>query len=192
MRWPSRLDLGIYAVCGLLIAVIGWRALSGGHGGAAPAGPAPRPSVSVAVRDAPTRAVVYVVGAVHRPGVYTLKEGQRVRDAVARAGGPTAAADLAAVNLAGRIVDAQQVVVPTQAAIVTGGAPPAAAAAPVVSLSTATVEQLDTLDGVGPATAEKIVAYRTEHGGFRALEELAEVPGIGPKKLEGLRGQLQP
>ena len=189
MRWPSRLDLGIYGVCGLLIAVIGGRALTGAHSPAEPQSPASRPPPTVDVRDDPARAVVYVVGAVQKPGVYALKEGQRVADAVARAGGPTAAADLAALNLAGRLVDAQQVIVPTKAA---SGPGPAVAAPTVVSLSTATVEQLDTLDGVGPATAEKIVAYRTEHGGFRSLDELAEVPGIGPKKLDGLRGQLQP
>ncbi len=87
-------------------------------------------------------------------------------------------------------MDAQQVMVRDEAAIASGGLlllRPRWSASP-----RATVEQLDTLDGVGPATAEKIVAYRTEHGGFRSLDELAEVPGIGPKKLDGLRGQLQP
>lgn len=181
----------IYLVCGLLVAVIGWRALAGSRESTAPVAPAPRPASRVEVREVAPRAVVYVVGAVRRPGVYSLTEGQRVRDALARAGGPTGAADLAALNLAARLVDAQQVVVPVRSAAAGTPVGTTPQSAPV-SLATATVEQLDTLDGVGPATAEKIVAYRAEHGGFRSLDELAEVPGIGPKKLEGLRGQLQP
>jgi competence protein ComEA len=188
------LDLAIYLVLGVVVVVVGVRALSGDRAAAvASRAPADDRPATVSVQRPSRKAVVHVVGAVARPGVYTLKDGQRVRDAVARAGGATAEADLASLNLAGKIVDGQQVILPTQApAVGVGSTATPGAAPPQVSLAAATVEQLDTLDGVGPATAEKIVAYRTEHGGFRSLDELAEVPGIGPKKLEGLRGQLQP
>jgi len=84
------------------------------------------------------------------------------------------------------------VVVPSAAAApVAGGAPGEAPSIPV-SLGGATAEQLETLDGVGPATAAKILAYRTEHGGFRSVDDLANVPGIGPKKLAAIKPHVQP
>lgn len=132
--------------------------------------------------------VVYVSGAVRRPGVLRLREGDRVVDAVEAAGGASSRADLSAVNLAARVADGQQVVVPTRGG---GGGGGASGTAGPVSLSTATIEQLDALDGVGPGLAQKIVDYRTQHGGFRSLDELGEVPGIGEKRLESLRAQLQ-
>lgn len=147
--------------------------------------------------------VVHVAGAVRRPGIVRLRDGDRTGDAVAAAGGPTARADLNAINLAMRLADGQQVVVPARAAAGTVGSGAAATAGQgpggqgpgsqgPISLGSATVEQLDTLDGVGPGLAAKIIAYRTEHGGFRSIDELAEVPGIGDKRLESLRAQLQP
>jgi competence protein ComEA len=143
----------------------------------------------------PGRTVVDVAGAVRRPGVYRLKRGARVADAIARAGGPTRRADVAFVNLAAPVADGQQIVVPRR----TPGAPgvglgsgsPAAPAGPV-SLSSATVEQLDALPGIGPVTAQKIVAYRAEHGAFRSVDELDAIPGIGPARLETLRGLVVP
>lgn len=158
---------------------------------------------------APAEAVtVHVAGAVRRAGVYRLKAGERVDDALRRAGGATAKADLGAVNLAAKVEDGRQILVPER---VRGGAPgtpagagaagggvggvggvgaaPAARAAPGVplDLNTATLEQLDTLPGVGPATAQKILAYRDEHGGFGSVDELGQVPGIGDKRLATLR-----
>jgi competence protein ComEA len=134
-------------------------------------------------------------GGVRRPGVYDLPPGARVQDAVRRAGGPKPDANIDAVNLAARLVDGQQIVVPGPGAApvaATGeGAPGSAPTAPV-SLGSATPEQLQTLDGVGPATAQKIVAYRTEHGGFRSVDDLANVPGIGPKKLAAIKPHVQP
>jgi competence protein ComEA len=109
---------------------------------------------------------------------------------VARAG-----ADLNAINLAAKVSDGQQVVVPrrgTAAAPASGAAAPGGPAAPPVSLNSATAEQLDTLDGVGPATAAKILDWRRQHGGFRSVDDLGEIPGIGPKRLAALRGKVQP
>jgi competence protein ComEA len=143
-------------------------------------------------------ALVHVAGAVQRPGVYRLRDGERIQDAVRRAGGARRGADLNAINLAAKVADGQQVVVPRRGS--PGAAPAADAGAygatgappqPPVSLNTATAEQLDTLDGVGPATAQKILDYRREHGGFRSIDDLGEVPGIGPKKLAALRTKVQ-
>jgi competence protein ComEA len=147
----------------------------------------------------PAKLVVYVVGAVRRPGVYRLAEGLRVEDAVLRAGGTTPKADLIGVNLAAPLADGEQVLVPARL-------PPAVAAAQgvvgavgggsvragPVQLSVATVEQLDTLPGIGPVTAQKIVDYRTAHGAFRSVDALDDVPGIGPSRVEQLRGLVVP
>lgn len=149
----------------------------------------------VKATPAPTRPVVVdVVGAVRRPGLYRLRDGARVSDAVARAGGPTRRADLAAVNLAAPLVDGTQVVVPARPAG-PGGAPVTSArGAPgaKVSLAAATVEQLDSLPGIGPVTAQKIVDWRTAHGAFRSVDGLDAVPGIGPAKIDQLRDLVTP
>jgi len=148
---------------------------------------------------APARLVVHVAGAVRRPGVYRFGDGARVGEAIARAGGSTRRADLDAVNLAAPLADGQQVLVPA----VVAPAPPSASAPPTeaggnavgggkVHLSSATVEQLDELPGIGPVTAEKIVAWRTSHGPFRAVEDLDAIPGIGPARVEQLRDLVLP
>jgi competence protein ComEA len=143
-----------------------------------PAGPAVRPKL-----------VVDVAGAVRRPGLYRLRDGSRVADAIERAGGATSKAFLEALNLAAPLADGQQVLVPRKAA--RGGPMPATATGPV-SLSAATLEQLDTLPGVGPVTAQKILDYRAAHGAFRSVEELDAVPGIGPATVEELRELVVP
>lgn len=122
-----------------------------------------------------------------------------------RAGGPSAGADINAINLAARVSDGQQVLVPPRA-VVAGQQPGPAAAAPAgaagappgagapaapIDLNSATAEQLDQLDGVGPATAQKILAWRREHGGFRSVDDLGNVPGIGPKRLAALRPRVR-
>jgi competence protein ComEA len=161
------------------------------------------------VAQAPVRSalVVHVVGAVHRPGLYRLRDGARVADAVSRAGGATGGADLAALNLAAPLVDGIQVLVPRQPAVAGPGEAPngdssadgiTGAAAGVVglggkvSLSSATVDQLDELPGVGPITAQKILDYRAEHGPFRSIDDLDAVPGIGPTRIEQLRDLVTP
>src|SRR4051812_3263022 len=137
--------------------------------------------------------VVHVAGAVRNAGVYRLRSGARVNDALARAGGATPRADLSQVNLAAKVEDGRQVLVPRRAATAPGApTPPTGTTAPgqpavPVSLNTATLEQLDTLPGVGPATAQKILDYREQHGGFGSVDELGEVPGIGDVRLAALR-----
>jgi competence protein ComEA len=140
-------------------------------------------------------AVVDVEGAVRRPGLVRLAPGARVADAVARAGGLTPKADRASVNLAATVADGQQVLVPRLgadgAAAGTTGGGGGASSAPI-SLSSATAEQLDTLPGVGPVTAQKIVAYRAQHGPFHSVDDLDAIPGIGPARLADLRGLVTP
>jgi len=137
--------------------------------------------------------VVDVTGAVARPGVYRLPAGARVTDAVQRAGGASSGALLEAINLAARLADGQQVVVPKRAP---GGGPLAGVGATdedgPISLGTATVEQLDTIDGIGPVTAQDIIEFRDEHGGLSSVDQLDQVSGIGPATMEALRSRLQP
>jgi competence protein ComEA len=133
--------------------------------------------------------VVHVAGAVRRPSVYRLPAGARVNDAVRRAGGlaPGAAED--AINLAARLSDGQQVVVPAAGG---GAAGAAAGQSGPISLGTATVEQLDEVEGIGPVTAQKIIEFRDQHGGLSSINQLDEVDGIGPSTMETLRAALQP
>ena len=152
---------------------------------------APDAPGAVLERKESAGALVHVAGEVRHPGVYRVGGTARVRDAIRRAGGETGQADLDAINLAARLTDGQQVVVPRRAAAAAAGAS-GAGGAEQVSLGSATAEQLDTLDGVGPVMAEKIVDWRTARGGVGSVDELDEIPGIGPKKLEALRDQLAP
>ena len=167
-----------------------------------PAAPLPPPSgPGASAAGTPTaRVVVDVVGAVRQPGLYRLSQGSRIADAIARAGGATPKALLAQVNLAAPLADGEQVVVPNRgragAVPAAGGGATAAGGAQTpsapIQLSTATLEQLDSLPGVGPATAQKILDYRTKHGAFSSVDELDAVPGIGPKRLEQLRDLVVP
>jgi competence protein ComEA len=146
-------------------------------------------------KTAPARIYVDVVGAVRRPGLYRVPDGARVADAVTRAGGPTPKAQLELVNLAARVADGEQIVVPRRGAVpvgLTGAAAEGGVPAGPVHLNSATLEQLDALPGVGPVTAQKIVTYRQQHGGFDSIDELDAVPGIGPARLEDLRGLVAP
>jgi len=187
--------VGVCAALALL-ALVGQRL--------AQAGAASEPDVIAAplepVAAAPARAVlvVHVVGEVRRPGLYWLRDGARIADAVRRAGGARSRADLAALNLAAPLVDGVQVLVPARPAS-SGEAAPSqpttseggALDAPI-SLSSATIEELDELPGVGPITAQKIVDYRTEHGPFGSVDDLDAVPGIGPTRIEQLRELVTP
>jgi competence protein ComEA len=160
-----------------------------------------RPSVPPPVRVAASmqrapaaQMYVHVVGAVRRPGLYRLRDGSRVADAVARAGGLTRAAQVELVNLAARIADGEQIVVPRRGSGTAAGAPgtSGAVASGPVHLNSATLEQLDALPGVGPVTAQKIIDYRQTHGAFGSIDELDAVPGIGPARLAQLRGLVVP
>jgi competence protein ComEA len=135
--------------------------------------------------------IVDVTGAVGKPGVYRLPAGSRVNDAVERAGGPGPEAELEAVNLAARLADGQQVVVPERGPAGTAAVGAEPEEGPI-SLGTATVEQLDTIDGIGPVTAEDIIKFRDEHGGLSSVDQLDQVSGVGPATMESLRARLQP
>ena len=180
-------------LCGLAVVALGVLAVTYVRGGdRAPAAP-PAGAVEVRAEGPGGAPVVHVAGAVHRPGVYRLRSGARVADAVRRAGGARRRADLGAVNLAAEVQDGRQVLVPLRAR---GGGVAATAAggtAPGVplDLNTATVDQLDELDGIGPATAQQIVDYREAHGGFGSVEELDQVPGIGETRLAALRDKVR-
>jgi competence protein ComEA len=153
-----------------------------------------RAPVRTAVPTGPKEVYVDVVGAVRRPGLYRVRSGARVADAVAHAGGPTRKADLQLVNLAALVADGEQVVVPRRGAgglPAAGGAPGSASTGPV-HLNSATLEQLDALPGVGPVTAQKIIDYRAQHGGFGSVDDLDAVPGIGPARLADLRPLVAP
>jgi competence protein ComEA len=145
------------------------------------------PSVSAA----PSALVVHVAGAVTRPGVYRLDSSARVDDAVSAAGGVTADADLDAVNLAAKVSDGDRVFVPRKGEVPPSVSPvgPSQTSAPSgpVNLNRATLEELETLPGIGPATAQAIIAWRREHGAFQSVQDLLQVRGIGPAKLESLR-----
>ena len=161
-----------------------------------PARPAVPPPMRVAApvgHALAPRLFVNVVGAVRRPGLYTLKDGSRVADAVIRAGGPTPKAQIELLNLAARIADGEQIVVPRRGLANPGAAASGGGAtAGPVHLNSATLEQLDALPGVGPVTAQKILDYRQQHGAFGSVDELDAIAGIGPARLEQLRGLVAP
>ena len=186
---PRRLAL--LAAVALVIVVLGVRHMAGrAQGAAAPAQTLPVQPAAAGSGAEGGLVTVHVAGAVRSPGVYRLRRGSRVDDAVRRAGGAARRADLSAVNLAAPLEDGRQVVVPALAPepqVGGGSASAAPAATAKINLNTATAEQLDTLAGIGPATAAKILAHREQHGAFGSVEEVGDVPGIGERRLEALR-----
>ena len=142
--------------------------------------------------------VIDVAGAVRRPGLYRLRSGSRIDDAIAAAGGPTPEAQLDTVNLAAPIADGEQILVPGRgaagAAAAAASPPAAAGSSPTapLDLNTATLEQLEALPGIGPVTAQKILDYRQAHGAFHSVTELQGVPGIGPAHMAQLKGLVIP
>jgi len=190
----NRSQVVVYAAVAVALLLVGARAIRGEGGtdrsfaaGSGSQGGGQGFSISGQGGDL----VVDVTGAVQRPGVYRMPAGSRVNDAVIRAGGPAPRAELEAVNLAARLADGQQVVVPER---VPGGGAIAGTVSEdgPISLGTATAEQLEGIDGIGPVTAGDIVKFRDEHGGLSSVEQLDQVPGIGPATMEALRKRLQP
>jgi len=187
---PRQLLLCGLALLGLTVFAVVYAGRDDGVAASPRGGGAP--TLEVGAADAGGGALVlHVAGAVRRPGVYRLRSGARAADAVERAGGARRRADLGAVNLAAELQDGRQVLVPlrTRGGVVAvgGGTAPGVP----LDLNTATVEQLDELDGIGPATAQQIVAYREAHGGFGSVEELDQVPGIGETRLAALREKVR-
>jgi competence protein ComEA len=190
----SRTQVVVYGAIAVALLLVGARAIrdEGGaaSGFAAAAGGGGRAGGSFSLSGEAGDLVVDVAGAVERPGVYRLPAGSRVTDAVERAGGASPRAELEAINRAARLADGQQVVVPERGAVATAAA--ASGEEGSISLGTATVGQLDTIDGIGPVTARDIVEFRDEHGGLASVEQLDQVSGIGPATMEALRDRLQP
>lgn len=134
----------------------------------------------------PTQGIlVHVLGAVAAPGLYELQEGDRVVDAIALAGGLAEGADPAGVNLARLVSDGEQLIVPLEGVAPAPGQPVAGDGR--VNINTADATALDTLPRVGPAMAERIIAWREANGGFSSIEDLLDVSGIGDATLDGMR-----
>lgn len=200
---PARLAATALAV--IAVAIGGTWLLKGSPGRAedqlpfasrsTPSATAPSDSSTIeTTTTAPPAVVVYVAGAVAAPGVYTLEPSSRVAGAISAAGGAIATADLNVVNLAATVRDGERIYVPVVGEVVPvvvagdSAAPGATVPAGPVNLNTATADQLDVLPGVGPTTAAAIVAHREQHGPFQSIDQLGDVHGIGPAKLDALRG----
>lgn len=154
------------------------------------AGSATEAAVTSSTTTVVAELVVHAAGAVNQPGVYRLTATARVVDLIERAGGPIKEAELDALNLAAPLTDGQRVYVPREGEVVSGPLDVGGSsgeAGLVLDLNTATAEQLDTLPGVGPATARSILDERTQKGRFGSVEDLLDVRGIGEAKLAEIR-----
>jgi competence protein ComEA len=180
----------------VLLIVVGL-ALVGGAGlwyvRSLPQPVAVRAAPAASPTSTPSSLFVHVAGWVRRPGVYELHEGDRVIDAIERAGGPKKGAELSGLNLAALLVDAQQVLVPRSApagadpaAVPTGGVPGTTGTG-LINVNTATADELETLPGIGEVLAATIITYREDNGPFTTVDQLIEVSGIGEVTLEEIR-----
>jgi len=207
----SRTQIAVYGAIAVALLFIGARAVRGEGGSGSDSGYTSSYSdyssdsggedeseaeSDFSVEEGGSDVVVDVTGAVRKPGVYRMPAGSRVNDAVKRAGGATGKAATDSINLAARLADGQQVVIPEALPAGGGGpAPPAGVAETEdgpIGLSTATTAELDTIDGIGPVTAEDIIKFREEHGGLSSVDQLDQISGIGPATMEALRERLQP
>jgi competence protein ComEA len=192
----SKSQVVVYAGLGVVLLLLGVRALRGADAADPSTGSggievATEPVGSGGPGPADGDLVVHVAGAVEEPGVYRLPVGSRVGQALERAGGPSRKAEPNAINLAARLSDGQQVVVPSRRPVAASAAGEAAADG-LISFGSASAADLEQIDGIGPITAEKLIAFRDEQGGIGAIEELDAVPGIGPATIESLSARLQP
>ena len=191
--------VGIAGITAIGVAIAGYSGVHMARNGSMVQGPAPQLAVQVS-------------GAVQHPGVVRIAEGSRVEDAIKAAGGTSRGADLTGLNLAEQVVDGTKIEIagadtmqgfmpsmssvtqPTRVASDSSKAKSTSAhpAPASISLSTATAEELDQLPGVGPSTASKIIAYRNANGPFRTVDDLMNVKGIGPKKMQDIRPYVTP
>ncbi|WP_081842385.1 ComEA family DNA-binding protein [Actinomadura welshii] len=202
---PERPHVRILVLVGVIAALAGagylWLArprpqpAPGPPASASLAEPRPAPAASPAAASSPV--VVHVLGKVEHPGVVTLPSGSRVAEAIKAAGGVRKGAKTGTLNLARQLVDGEQIPVgiraPSPSPPAPDGAAPPGVGAPgaPVDLNVATADQLDDLPGVGPVLAQRIVAYRTEHGGFRSIDQLQDVSGIGARRFADLKPKVR-
>lgn len=188
--------IGAAALVVLVVAGVGWAAFSTMRAPAfeVHAGEAIAPSSSEPEAvEVKAQVYVYVTGAVANPGVYSLDEGLRVCDAVEAAGGLTEDADASTVNLARVLSDGEHIALPTKAEVETAlaqGSAGGAAASSLVNINTADASALETLSGVGSATAQAIISDREQNGPFSTIEDLMRVDGIGEKKFAKLKDSI--
>jgi competence protein ComEA len=202
VRFVGPVKVVASAVGIVIVGVIGWMLVRPSQPGAETTLGTLAPSSlgdSTTVDDTPpggTRVLVHVAGAVRTPGVYEVELGARVVDAMAAAGGPLPRAATDAVNLAAPVTDGERVYVPAVGEFIdpisgtSGSVADTASVTTVVNVNTATAEQLDDLPGIGPSTAAAIIARRDEVGRFVGYDDLLSVPGIGPAKVDALRGLI--
>lgn len=189
----GRRRLAAALVGGLVLVVLVSVAVAMSAGGVEHEPPPVLPVAAASPSTAEEAIVVSVVGRVASPGLVTLPDGARVADALREVGGPVPGVDLGSLNLARRLADGEQIYVGVPAPL---GAEPAPAGsgppgvADKVDLNTATLAALDTLPGVGPVTAQRIVEWRTKHGRFDSVEQLREIDGIGPNRFDRLKDRV--
>ena len=211
----TRRQIYAYVALAAVVIAVGVRYVIASHSGGssggqqlvlAPVSAAPSTAAAASSPSASASAdlTVDVCGAVRTPGVVRVPAGSRVADALDMAGGATAKAELSAVNLAAKLADGQQIVVPERGqTVVAAGSTGATGASSAggaggtattpsapININTATAEELDALSGVGPATAQKIIDYRTAHGGFKTIDEIKNVPGIGDAKFAAMKDSI--
>lgn len=188
LRWKVGMSAALVLGAGVLVIVVGSEFLR-----SLPTGPEPLPMPSVpseaSAQTPELMVLVHVVGAVEEPGMVSLPENSRVHDALALAGGAQEDAELGGVNLARVVYDGEQIIVPRVGEPVVASSGEGSGP---ISLSRADQETLETLPRIGPATAERIIAWREKNGPFRSVEDLLAVSGIGPATLEGLAEHVVP